>query len=118
MEQTRGNYYKMMGFGIAVITAGAVTAVYLLPLWKTFVPVPQGRENLYKFIPIVLSLCAAIGGIKGALTVQVYLLPKCEMNEEERQRMQTYGSQSRRMLDQGLMGMAALCVVVLLCNFF
>jgi len=29
MEQTRGNYYKMMGFGIAAIAAGAVTAAYL-----------------------------------------------------------------------------------------
>lgn len=118
MEQTRGNYYKMMGFGIAVITAGAVTAVYLLPLWKTFVPVPQGRENLYKFIPIVLSLCAAIGGIKGALTVQAHLLPKCEMNEEERQRIQKYSPEARRTFDRALMGMAALCVVVLLCNLF
>lgn len=118
MEQTRGNYYKMMGLGFATIAAGAVTAVYLIPIWKTVVPIPQGRENLYEFIPMALGLCALIGGIRGALTIQAHLLPKCEMNEEERQRMEKYGPESRRQFDQILMGLAALCIVVLLFNVF
>ncbi|MFA7346289.1 MAG: hypothetical protein WCZ86_00880 [Desulfurivibrionaceae bacterium] len=118
MEQTRENYYKMMGFGIAAMAAGAVTAVYFPVFWKAILPAPPGRENLHAFMAMVFSLSALLGSMRAALTVQVHLLPKCEMDEEERQRMQTYGSQSRRMLDQILIGMAALCVVVLLCNLF
>lgn len=118
MEQTRSNYHKMMGLGFATITAGAVTAVYMMPLWKRVVPIPQGRENLYEFIPMILGLCALIGGIRGALAIQAHLLPKCEMNAEERQRMEKYGPESRRQFDQILMGLAALCIVVLLCNIF
>jgi hypothetical protein len=116
MEQTRSNYHKMMGFGFITIIAGAVTAVCMIPFWKTVVPIPQGRENLYEFIPMVLGLCALIGSLRGALAIQARLLAECEMDEEERQRMRTYGPESRRMLDRVLMGLAAVCVVVLLCS--
>lgn len=118
MEQTRGNYYKMMGLGFATITAGALTAVCMMPFWKTAVPIPHGREDLYEFIPMVLGFCALIGGLRGALAIQARLLAECEMEEEERQRMEKYGPESRRMLDQVLMGLAAVCVVVLLFNVF
>lgn len=113
MEQTRSNYHKMMGFGMAIIVAGGVIAVGLHPLWKAVVPMPQGREDLYAFIPMVLSLCAVIGSLRGALTIQARLLDECEMDEKERQRMQTYGPESRRMLDRVLKGLALVCVVVL-----
>jgi len=116
MEQTRSNYHKMMGFGMAIIIAGGVVAVGLHPLWKAVMPVPQGREDLYAFIPMMLSLCVAVGSLRGALTIQARLLDECEMAEEERQRMQTYGPESRRMLDRALMGLALVCVVVLLCS--
>ncbi|MEW6594152.1 MAG: hypothetical protein AB1413_04685 [Thermodesulfobacteriota bacterium] len=116
MEQTRSNYHKMMGFGIATIAAGTVAAVCIMPLWKTIVPMPQGRENLYEFIPMVLGLCALIGGLRGALAIQARLLDACGMDEEERQRMRTYGPESRRMLDRALMGLALVCVFVLLCS--
>lgn len=118
MEQTRGNYYKMMGFGIATIIVGAVIAVWFPVFWEKILPSPPGRKDMHGFMAMVFSLSALLGSMRAALSVQDRLLPKCEMDEKERQRMQVYGLESRRMLDQVLMGMAALCVVVLLCNLF
>lgn len=116
MEQTRSNYHRMMGLGIATIAAGVVAAVCMIPFWKAVVPVPQGREALHEFIPIILALSVAIGSLRGALAIQEHMLPMCEMDEEERQGMQKYGPESRQMLDRLLMGVAAFCVVVLLCS--
>lgn len=117
MEQTRGNYYKMMGFGIAAIAAGAVTSVYFPVFWKVILPAPPGRGDLHAFMGMVFSLSALLGSMRAALAIQAYLLPKCEMNEEERQRMQKYAPTSLKDIDRLLPWLAAACVVVLLCNY-
>lgn len=69
MEQTRGNYYKMMGFGIAAIAAGAVTAVYFPVFWKAILPAPPGREDLHGFMAMVFSLSALLGSMRAALAI-------------------------------------------------
>lgn len=118
MEQTRENYYKMMVFGIAAITAGAVTAVYFPVFWKAIMPAPPGREDLHGFMAMVFSLSALLGSMRAALAIQAHFLPKCEMDEEERQRMQKYSLPSLKDIDRLIAWLAAGCVVVVLFNYF
>lgn len=118
MEQTRGNYYKMMGFGIATIAAGVVTSVYFPVLWKAILPVPPGRKDLHAFMAIVFSLSALLGSMRAALAIQAHFLPMCEMDEEERQRMQKYSLPSLKDIDRLIAWLAVGCVIVVLCNYF
>lgn len=117
MEQTRGNYYKMCCLGLAAITVGATIAVWLPPVWKAIVPVPQGRQGLYAFIMLVLSMSAGIGGLRVALAINAHWLPQCKMSEEQRERIVTYGLPCRESIDRLVMWMAGGCVVVLLFNY-
>jgi len=117
MEQTRGNYYKMMGFGITAIAAGAVTSVYFPVLWKAIFPAPPGREDLHGFMAMVFSLSALLGSMRAALAIQAHFLPMCEMDEEERQRMQKYSLPSLKDIDRLIAWLAVGCVIVVLCNY-
>lgn len=118
MEQTRENYYKMMGFGITAMAAGAVTAVYLPVFWKAILPAPPGREDLHAFMAMIFSLSAVLGSMRAALAIQAHFLPMCEMDEEERQRMQKYSPMSLKDIDRLMVCLAAACVVVVLFNYF
>lgn len=118
MEQTRGNYYTMMGLGLAAITVGAAIAVWLPPVWKAVVPVPQGRQGLFDFVMFVLSMSAGIGGLRAALAINAHWLPRCKMSEEQRERIETYGLPCRESIDRLVMWMAAGCVAVVLFNYF
>jgi len=118
MEQTRGNYYKMLALGMAAITVGAVIAVWLPPVWKAVVPVPQGRQGLFDFVMLVLSMSAGFGGLRAALAINAHWLPRSKMSEEQRGRIETYGLPCRESIDRFFMWMAAGCVVVVLSNYF
>lgn len=117
MEQTRGNYYKMMGLLIAVLTISAVVAVWLPPAWKALVPVPQGRQGLYDFMMITLSLSVILGGLRAALAIEAHWLPCCQISDEQRQGIEKYTLPNRKLLDRLVMCLAAVCVVVVLFNY-
>jgi hypothetical protein len=117
MKQTRGNYYKMLALGMAAITVGAGIAVWLPPVWKAVVPVPQGRQRLFDFVMLVLSMSAGIGGLRAALAINAHRLSRCEMSEVQRERIEKYGLPCRESIDRLVMWMAAGCVVVVLFNY-
>ena len=118
MEQTRGNYYIRSGLGLAAITIGAIIAVWLPPIWKAIVPVPQGRQGLFDFVMLVLVMSAATGGLRAALAIQAHWLPRCKMNEEQRERIEKYALPCRESIDRLVMWIAGGCVVVVLLNYF
>ncbi|MBU4230787.1 MAG: hypothetical protein KKG88_10880 [Proteobacteria bacterium] len=117
MEQTRRNYYTMSGLGLAAIAVGAAIAVWLPPIWKAVVPVPQGRQGLFDFVMFVLAISAGVGGLRASLAIQAHWLPRCKMSEEQRERMEKYGLPCRESLDRFVMWLAAACVVVVLFNY-
>jgi hypothetical protein len=118
MEQTRGNYYMMSGLGLAAIAIGATIAVWLPPVWKAVVPVPQGRQGLFDFVMLVLVMSAAIGGFRAALAIQAHWLPRCKMDEEQRSRIEQHVLPLRESIDRLVMWLAVGCVVVVLFNYF
>lgn len=118
MEQTRGNYYTMMGLWMAVLTASAAVAVWLPPVFKTLVPTPPGRQGLYDIVMLTLVMSAIIGGLRLALTIQAHWLPRCEMSEEQRRGMEQHVLPLRESIDRLVMWLAVGCVVVLLFNYF
>lgn len=118
MEQTRGNYYTMLGLGMALIAASAAVAVWLPPVFRTLVPVHPDRQGLHDIIMITLVMSAIIGGLRLALTIQAHWLPRCEMSEEQRLKIEKYTLPCRGTLDRFVMWMAVGCVVAVLFNYF
>ncbi|MDG4475599.1 hypothetical protein [Thiovibrio frasassiensis] len=118
MEQTRGNYYKMTGLCMAVLTVGVTIAVLLPPAWKAVVPVPQGRPGLFDFVMIVLATSAGLGGFRAALAIQAHWLPKCEISEEQRSVIEKNVLPLRESIDRLIKWLAIGCVVVVLFNYF
>jgi len=118
MEQTRGNYYMMSGLILAAITIGATIAVWLPPVWKAVVPVPQGRLGLFDFVMLVLVMSAAIGGFRAALAIQAHWLPRCKMDEEQRRVIEQHVLPLRESIDRLVMWLAVGCVVVVLFIYF
>lgn len=117
MEQTRGNYYKMMGLLVAVLTISAMVAVWLPPVWKATIPVPQGRQGLYDFLMLTLSLSALIGGLRAGLAIEAHWLPRCKMSDEQRERIVKYTLPTRELIDRVVMWVAVGCVVVVLFSY-
>ena len=118
MEQTRGNYYMMLGLWMAVFAASAAVVVGLPPVFKTFVPVPQGRQGLFDFVMLVLVMSAAIGGFRAALAIQAHWLPRCKMDEEQRRVIEQHVLPLRESIDRLVMWLAVGCIVVVLINYF
>lgn len=118
MEQTRGNYHMMSGLVLAAITIGATIAVWLTPVWKAVVPVPQDRQGLFDFVMLVLVMSAAIGGFRAALAIQAHWLPRCKMKEEQRSRIEQHVLPLRESIDRLVMWIAVGCVVIVLFNYF
>lgn len=118
MEQTRGNYYMMVGLYMAVLVASAAVAVLLPPAYKTLIPVPQGRQGLFDFVMVVLAMSAGLGGFRAALAITARWLPRCEMSEERRRVIEQHVLPLREPMDRLVMWLAAGCVIVVLFNYF
>lgn len=118
MEQTRGNYYTMVGLYMSVLVASAAVAVLLPPIYKTLIPVPQGRQGLFDFVMIVLAMSAGLGGFRAALAITAHWLPRCEMSEERRRAIEQHVLPLRDPMDRLVMWLAAGCVIVVLFNYF
>lgn len=118
MEQTRGNYHTMIGLYMAVLAVSAAVVVWLPPVFKTLVPVPQGRQGLFDFVMLVLVMSAGLGGFRAALAINAHWLPRCEMSEEQRRGIEQHVLPLRESIDRLVMWLAVGCVVVLLFNYF
>lgn len=118
MEQTRGNYYTMVGLYMAILVASAAVAILLPPVYKTLIPVPQGRQGLFDFVMIVLAMSAILGGFRAALAINARWLPRCKMSEEQRRVIEQYVLPLREPMGRLVMWLAAGCVVVVLLNYF
>jgi hypothetical protein len=118
MEQTRGNYYTMVGLYMAVLVASAAVVVWLPPVFKTLVPIPKGRQGLFDFVMLVLVMSAGLGGLRAALAINAHWLPRCEMSEEQRRVIEQHVLPLREFMDRLVVWLAAGCVAVVLFNYF
>ncbi len=117
MEQTRENFYKMTALVMTTFATGAAIGLFFPALWKAVVPVPQGRQGLFDFIMLVLSMSAFIGGGRAALAIEAYWLPRCEMSNEQRESIEKYTLPLRASIDRLVMWLAGGCVLVVLFNY-
>lgn len=118
MEQTRENYYKMVGLYMAILVASTAVSVLLPPVYKALIPAPQGRQGLFDFVMIVLAMSAILGGFRAALAISARWLPRCKMSEEQRRIIEQYVLPLREPMDRLVMWLAAGCVIVVLFNYF
>lgn len=118
MKQTRGNYFAMMGIGLAVLYISTTIATCLPSIWKTLVPVPPDDRGLYDFAMFVLAMSPFIGGFRAFLAIEARWLPRCKMSDEQRKIIETHVLPLRGTIDRLVMWMATGCVVVVLINYF